>query len=118
MRVLGVIIVILGVASLVFGILFIPQSSSAKQEVADSIAPLTLDKLDATYDQIDAAVKQLPQTDPNYLANFAKRTSLGLARTNVGTAKMAMTNGIIDIIVGLGLVLTGFVLFRKNSSAA
>jgi hypothetical protein len=118
MRILALIVMILGLATLVLGILFIPQASSAKQEVTDSIAPLTLDKLDATYDGLDQQVRAMKGDEPTYLTMFAKRTSLGLARTNVGTAKAVMTNGIIDIVVGLGLVLGGFVLLRKTSSAA
>jgi hypothetical protein len=117
MRVLAVIVIILGLASLVLGILFIPQASSAKQEVADSLtAPVTLDTLDATYKQIDGAVKQTPQTDPKYLTYFAQRTSLGLARSNVGTAKAVMVNGIVDIIVGAGLIVGGYVLLRKKAA--
>ena len=42
MRVMAVIVVILGLASLVFGILFVTQAASAEQEIADSIAPLPL----------------------------------------------------------------------------
>ena len=118
MRVLAIIVIILGLASIVFGILFIPQASSAKQEVTDSIAPLTLDKLDATYDGLDQQVRAMKGDEPSYLTMFAKRTSLGLARTNVGTSKAVMVNGIVDIILGLGLVLGGFVLLRKKASAA
>ncbi|OGO07409.1 MAG: hypothetical protein A2Y92_02380 [Chloroflexi bacterium RBG_13_57_8] len=118
MRVLGVLVIILGIATLVFGILFIPQASAAKQKVADSLtAPVTLDTLDATYDNIDAKVDATPQNDPTYLMYFAQRTSLGLAKTNVGTARMVSTMGIINIIAGLGLVLAGFGLMRKSQSA-
>ena len=118
MRVLAVIVIILGLAALVLGILFIPQASSGEKEIADSIAPLTLDKVSDTYDQIDQQVKQMQPTDPQYLTYFAKRTSLGLAKANIGVAKFVRTSGTINIIVGLGLVLAGFVLLRKSQSAA
>jgi hypothetical protein len=123
MRVLGIIVIILGIATLVFGILFLPQASSAKQKVADSLtAPVTLDNLDATYDQISGAYDQIkasgmPSSDPQYVMVLGQRTSLGLARSNVGTAKMVMTTGIVDIIAGVGLVLVGFALLRKAQSA-
>jgi hypothetical protein len=123
MRVISIIVVILGIAAIVFGILYIPQANSAKQKVADSLtSPVTLDNLDATYDQISGAFNQLkasgmPSSDPQYVTVLGQRTSLGLAKSNVGIAKMVMTNGIIDIILGLGLVLGGFGLLRKAQAA-
>jgi predicted PurR-regulated permease PerM len=122
MRAIAIIVVILGIAAIVFGILFIPQASSAKQKVADSLtSPVTLDNLDATYDQISGSYDQLkasrmPSSDPQYVMVLGQRTSLGLARTNVGTANAVMTNGIVDILIGLGLVLGGFALLRKAQS--
>ena len=124
MRVLAILVIILGIAALVFGILFIPQANSARQKVADSLtSPVNLDNLDATYDQVSGMFDQLkasgmPSSDPQYVMVLGQRTSLGLARTNVGTAKMVMTNGIIDIILGLGLVLGGFALLRRVQSEA
>jgi hypothetical protein len=124
MRVLAILVIILGIAAIVFGILYIPQANSARQKVADSLtSPVTLDNLDATYDQISGTFDQLkasgmPSSDPQYVMVLGQRTSLGLARTNVGTAKMVMTNGIIDIILGLGLVLGGFALLRRVQSEA
>lgn len=124
MRVVAICVIILGLAAVVFGILFIPQASSAKQKVADSLtAPVTLDNLDATYDQISGAFDKLkasgmPSSDLQYVMVLGQRTSLGLAKSNVGIAKAVQTNGIIDIIVGLGLILGGFALLRKTQSAA
>ena len=123
MRVLAVLVIILGIAALVFGILFIPQASSARQKVADSLtAPVTLDNLDATYDQISGAFNKLkaagmPSSDPQYVMVLGQRTSLGLAKSNVGTAKVVLTMGIVDILLGLGLVFGGFGLLRKAQSA-
>jgi hypothetical protein len=59
----------------------------------------------------------MPSSDPQYVTVLGQRTSLGLAKSNVGIAKMVMTNGIIDIILGLGLVLGGFGLLRKAQAA-
>ena len=124
MRVLAILVIILGIAALVFGILFIPQANSARQKVADSLtSPVNLDNLDATYDQASGMFDQLkasgmPSTDPQYVMVLGQRTSLGLARANVGTAKMVLTMGIVDILVGLGLVLGGFGMLRKVQSEA
>jgi len=124
MRVLAILVIILGIAALVFGILFIPQANSARQKVADSLtSPVNLDNLDATYDQVSGMFDQLkasgmPSTDPQYVMVLGQRTSLGLARANVGTAKMVLTMGIVDILVGLGLVLGGFGMLRKVQSEA
>ena len=126
MRAMAIIVVILGIASLVVGILFITQAASAKQEVADLIAPLTLAELDDKYDAVkakaDAAKAQeepqiqagqaMPSAMYNYLS--VQRTSLGLARSNVGTADAVRVNGLVDIGVGLALVLAGLVLLRKT----
>ena len=122
MRAIAVIIVILGLAGLVFGILFITQAASGEQEVADSIAPLPLDQLDAQYDAVTAQYNQMkeagapPSTDFNYL--YGNKVGLGLARSNVGTARFVRTTGVIDIVLGLGLVLAGLGMLRKVQSEA
>jgi len=124
MRILALLVVILGIAVLVFGIIFIPQASEAKQKVADSLtAPVTLDTLDATYDQISGSFDQLkasgmPSSDPQYVMVLGQRTSLGLAKSNVGIARVLNTMGIINILLGVGLVFTGCALImRRNQSA-
>lgn len=122
MRAMAIIIVILGLASLVFGILFVTQGASGKQEVADSIAPLPLDQLDAQYDAVTEQYNQMkgagapPSTDFNYL--YGNKVGLGLARANVGTASFVLTTGVVNIILGLGLVLAGLGMLRKIQSEA
>lgn len=117
MRVMAVIMAILGLASLVLGILFITQATSAEQEVADSIAPLPLEQLDATYDAVTAQYNQAKaaQTPPSpeYNALYGNKVGLGLARSNMGTASFVRMTGLIDIILGLGLILAGLALLRK-----
>jgi hypothetical protein len=124
MRILALLVVILGIAVLVFGIIFIPQASNAKQKVADSLtAPVTLDTLDATYDQISGAYDQLkasgmPSSDPQYVMVLGQRTSLGLAKSNVGLAKVLNTLGIVNIIAGVGLIFVGCAMvMRRNQNA-
>ena len=127
---IAIVVVVLGVAGLVFGIIFIPQASSAEQEIADSIAPLAIAEVDAKYEAVKAnqmalamteepqiqAGKAAPSATYNYLT--VQRTSLGLARANIGLAGFVRTSGIIDIILGLGLILAGVGLFKKGQGVA
>jgi hypothetical protein len=114
MRAMAIIIVIMGLASLVFGILYVTQAASAENEVAESIAPLPLDQLDDSYDQIKAAIKQIEDAGGTpELSMKLQKTGLGLARANAGTARSVRVNGVVDICVGLGLVLAGLALLRK-----
>lgn len=120
MRVISVIVVILGLASLVLGVLFITQAADAEQKVADSIAPLPLDQLDATYDAVTAQYNQAKAAgtpiSPDYNALYGNKVGLGLAKSNVGTASFVQTTGIINILIGAGLVLAGLALLRRASS--
>jgi len=126
----AIVVVVLGVVCLVFGIIFITQAGSSEKEIAESIQPITLTELDATYEAVKTSQMDIraaeepgiqartavPSTTYNYLT--VQRTALGLARTNVGLAAFVRTSGIIDIIVGLGLILAGGGLFKKSRSQA
>ena len=48
----------------------------------------------------------------------AQKVGLGLAKANIGTTKVVFTVGIIEIIIGFGLVLTGLILLRKPATVA
>jgi hypothetical protein len=114
---------------LVFGILFTTQAASAEQEIADTVAPLTLDEVDAKYDAVKAKVDQIKMAEEpgiqggtaaasstyNYLS--AQKVGLGLAKANIGTASFVRTTGVVNIILGLGLVLAGLGMLRKAQSA-
>jgi len=125
MRVIAVIIMILGLASLALGVLFIMGSIDAEDEVAESIQPLPLAQLDAKYDEVKAKQAQIKmaeepqiqagQAQPSAMYNYLtiQRTALGLARTNVGVAQSAMTGGIVNAVLGVGLILAGIGIFRK-----
>ena len=125
MRAIAIIVVILGLASLVFGILLVTQAASAQNEVTESIAPLPLDQLDAKYDEVKAkqeAIKmaeepaiQAGQALPSPMYNYitVQKVGLALARTNAGVANSVRVNGLVDICVGLGLILAGLGLLRK-----
>jgi hypothetical protein len=116
---LRAIVIIIGVAVLAFGVIFIVQSGSGKQQVADDIAPLTLDNLDAQYDAVAAQQVAMMQAEepkiqsgtaqPSAMYNYltVHKTGLGAARSNVGTSNLTMMMGIMDVLIGLGLVLGG-----------
>jgi hypothetical protein len=116
---------IIGVAAIVVGIVFIFQSHSAKQQVADNIAPVTLSQLNATYNTVTANLTTVMQAEEpniqagtaqpsaNYAYLTAEQAGLGLAKANVGTANFVLTTGIIDIVVGLGLLISGMLIQGK-----
>lgn len=126
----AIAVTVLGLAGLVFGILFIAQASSAEQAIADEIAPLTIAEVDPSYDavktnQVALAMTEEPQIQageaaPSTMYNYltVQRTSLGLAKTNIELVGLVRTIGIINIIVGLGLILAGVGLFKQSRSAA
>jgi hypothetical protein len=115
-----------GIAVLVFGIVFTIQSGSAKQQVADSIAPLPLNQVNATYDSVTEhqkaimaaeepniqAGKAAPSAMYNYLT--VQRTALGLAKSNIGLANLILMMGIVDIILGIGMVLAAVLVPGKK----
>ncbi|MFC2062975.1 hypothetical protein ACFLS8_03435 [Chloroflexota bacterium] len=121
------VIFVVGIAVLVFGVIFIVQSGSAKQQVADSIAPLPLSQVNSTYDSVTEQQKAIMAAEePNIKAGTAapsamynyltiQRTSLGLAKSNIGLANIILTMGIVDIVLGIGMVLTaGLIPSRKQ----
>jgi hypothetical protein len=130
MRILTIVAILVGLAAIIFGILFITQASSGEKEIADSIAPLTLDQVNDKYDAVSVKYDALkaaeePQIQAGkaapsvmYVYISAQRALLGLAKSNIGTVTVIRYNGIIDIMVGLGLVAAGTVLLVKNWKAA
>ncbi|MGP8080564.1 MAG: hypothetical protein ACLPVI_08670 [Dehalococcoidales bacterium] len=126
--ILKLLVSIIGVAAIVFGIIFIFQSCPAKKQVADNIAPVTLSQLNATYNTVTANLTTVMQAEePNIQAGTAQpsatfaylsaqQAGLGLAKSNVGTANMVMMMGIVDVIIGLGLVIGGVLIPGKAKS--
>ena len=123
-RFYGMLIALIGVAILAMGIIFEFQAATAKQTVADEIAPIAVVDLNAKYDVVKAGQEQYmaaeepkiqtgtqPSTMYDYLS--AQRALLGLAKSNIATAKFVMMSGTIDIVLGIGLILTGMVLYMK-----
>jgi hypothetical protein len=58
------------------------------------------------------AGKAAPSAMYNYLT--IQRTALGLAKSNVGLANLVLTMGIVDIILGIGMVLAALLIPGKK----
>ncbi|OGO32662.1 MAG: hypothetical protein A2Z29_04795 [Chloroflexi bacterium RBG_16_56_11] len=126
MRLLAVIVMIIGLASVVLGVIFIFQANAGNQEIIDQIAPLEISQVEDRYDQVDATVEQLKVAEGaalqagnpsnSYLYVSAQRTSLGLTKSNIGNVKAARMNGIVDIVLGVGLVLAGWGIYKKSAA--
>ena len=122
----AIVIVALGVAGLVLGIIFITQASSAEKEIANELQPLPIAEVEAKYEAVKTNQMALAMSEepgiqagtsaPSAMYNYltVQRTSLGLARANIGLVGFVRTNGIIDIVVGLGLILAGVGLSKKG----
>ena len=129
-RVIAAIVAILGICALVLGIFFVFQANSAKEQVATEIQPVTLSEVNAKYDAVKAKQLQLRATEEpqiqagkaaasdtyNYLS--IQRTSLGLAKANIGMAKFIQITGIVNIVIGIGLILAGILLFTRSPAIA
>ena len=130
MRAIAIIIAILGLAVFVFGILFVAQAGSAEKEIATEIQPVTIAEVNAKYDAVKAKQLALAATEepliqtgkaaPSaiYVYLSGQRTSLALAKSNIGVAKFVRTSGTVNILLGLGVFLAGVWLLRKSQSAA
>jgi hypothetical protein len=128
MRAIAIIVMILGLASLAFGVVFIMQASSAEKEIAESIQPLKLADVDSRYEDVKAkqtAIKmaeeaqiQAGQAQPSAMYNYLtiQRTGLGKTRAEIGMASFTRMSGTINVIVGAGLILAGVGLLKKPSA--
>jgi hypothetical protein len=122
------VVALIGVAILVMGIVFITQANTAKKTVADQVAPIAVADVNAKYDAVSTAYNQaMAAEEPNIQAGkaapsaiydyySAQRALLGLAKANLGTAGFVLMTGVVDIILGLGLVLAGMALYMKPTA--
>ena len=127
-RFYGIIVALIGVAILAMGIVFEFQAATAKQTVTDEIAPIALADLNAKYDAVKAGQQQyMAKEEPGIQAKTsqpsvvydyysAQRALLGLAKSNIATAKFVMMSATVDIVLGIGLILTGMVLYMKPAA--
>jgi hypothetical protein len=127
MRILALVTVILGIAAIVLGVVFMMNANSANDEIVTSIAPLTVDQINPKYDAVSAKYNQIMAAEepaiqggtaaPSAMYNYisAQRGLLGLAKANIGTVKAIRMMSYVDMAVGLGLVLGGIALFARKS---
>ena len=127
-KVIAMVVALIGVAILVMGIVFITQANTAKKTVADQVAPIAVADVNAKYDAFTAGYNQkMAEEQPNITAGKAapsavydyygaQRALLGLAKSNLGTAGFVLMTGVVDIVLGLGLILTGMVLYMKPAA--
>jgi hypothetical protein len=109
------VVAIVGVVCLVFGVMFILEAGNSQQEVADEVAPIALSELNATYDQISNAYSAYKGSNtPEESGYLLQKTSLGLAKSNIGTIQFVRNMGILEIVLGGGLVLVSVGLFLKQ----
>jgi hypothetical protein len=108
-------IAVVGIVCIVFGIMGIMGAGNSEQEVADELAPVTIANLDDTYDQISAAYSAVRGTDsPEESVLLGKKTSLGLARSNIGTIDFVRNTSILEIVIGAGLVIASIGFFKRD----
>ncbi len=124
-RIVAVIVLLIGVASLALGVLFVIQGNDGKKDLIDDLNPILLDQVNAKYDavrplQIQAMAAEEPkiqakQAAPSATYNYysAQRALLGLAKSNQLVAQFVMTSGYVTMVMGIGLLLVGGTLFSK-----
>ena len=127
MRILSIITIILAIAAIVFGVLFIAQAGSGEKEIKTSIAPMQMNEVNAKYDAVSEKYKQIQAAEepsiqggkaaPSAMYNYlsAQRALLGLAKANIGTVKAVRMMGYVDIGIGVALALAGIAMMRKTS---
>ena len=128
MRIVAIVVGVLGIFVLALGIVFLSQAGSAEKKIADEIQPLKVADVNTTYDGVKAKQMQLAQVEgaaiqagnpsANYTYLTLQRTSLGLTRSNLGVAQFTRTAGIVNIVLGAGiLMLAAGMLIRAKATA-
>ena len=127
-RFYGIIVALIGVAILAMGIVFEAQANTAKKTVANEVSPIAVKDVNAQYDAASAGYNQyMAKEQPNISAGTAapstvydyygaQRALLGQAKANLGVAGFVMMTGVINIVLGLGLVLVGMALYMKPTA--
>jgi hypothetical protein len=128
MRVLAIVVGVLGLFVLVLGIVFMSQAGSAETKIADEIQPLKVADVNATYDTVKTNQMKLAQAEGaaikagnpsiSYTYLTLQRTSLGLTKANLGVAQFIRTAGIVNIILGAGVLFLALGMFVRSRSKA
>ena len=114
----ALILTIVGIVCIVFGVMSIMEAGNAEEKVAEELAPagIALADVHAAYGQASAALGLAMQSgDQEAIQNATlQKTSLGLAKANVGTIKFVRNTGILEIVLGAGLVLASAGLCKHS----
>jgi hypothetical protein len=127
-NILSILVAVVGVACIVFGVIFIMSASSGKTTVVDEMAAsgVTVDNLNAKYDLAkkglaDAMTAMATASDAAKATVNEKiqdagwqKASLGLAKSNLAMVDFVQKSGILTIVIGAGLVLAGWGLMKKS----
>ena len=97
------LVALIGVAAIIFGVLFLMGAGDSQDVLAGELAPVTISQVDATYDQVSAGVKANPQD----VSLALKKASLGLAKSNLGLIDFVRKSSYLTIAMGVGMVLIG-----------
>ena len=124
MRVIAILVAVMGLFVLTLGIVFMNQAGAAEKTIADEIQPLKTADVNATYDSVKAKQMQVAQAEGaaiqagNPSATYSyltlQRTSLGLTKSNLGLAQSTRTTGIINIVLGAGILLLAIGMFARS----
>ena len=114
----AIAVAIIGVVCIVFGVMFIIEAGKGEQRVLDEIEPMGLAICDvnAAYGQASTALGQAMQSGDSEVIQDAKlmKTSLGVIKSNIGTIKFVRNSGILEIVLGAGLVIAGIGFFKQD----
>jgi hypothetical protein len=128
MRVVAILVAVLGLFVLVLGIIFLNQAGSAEKTIADEIQPLKVADVNTTYDGVKAKQMQLAKSEGaaiqtgnpsvTYTYLTLQRTSLGLTKANLGVAQFVRSAGIVNIVLGAGVLLLAIGLLSRAKPSA
>jgi tRNA U34 2-thiouridine synthase MnmA/TrmU len=128
MRVVAILVAVLGLFVLALGVIFLNQAGSAEKTIADEIQPLKVADVNTTYDGVKAKQLQLAKAEGaaiqagnpsgTYTYLTLQRTSLGLTKANLGVAQFVRTAGIVNIVLGAGVLLLALGMLTKVKPTA
>ena len=126
MRGLGVVILVLGLVSFVFGVIFVASVPGANSKLETELARpagTTVDEVDGLYDRSMESLEALFAADPRsalpgnayYQAWWAESNTadgMGLIKTNLGILQQTTILSILNILIGIALMMAAVVVLR------
>jgi hypothetical protein len=104
------LVTLVGVVAIVMGVLFILGAADSQNTVANEIAPLTISKVNSTYDQLSLGVK----ANPTDMSLAIQKASLSVAKSNLGVIDFVRKSGILSIVLGVGVGILGLVMVARK----